>query len=272
MYKNFNITESEKEQILNRLKENGYGQPINEQNAPNKKSVAPQTKQSGDTELKQKWETLKELTNNWVRNVPIYISKTLPKTIIITTDINKQRDNFLGYHQQSNGAWRQMKVSFIRFESNVKAVTGDLYYRIMDIGNYNGDQDSNQFAEEINQKIPNNIDMFTQLDYQGPIGEPFLYCFPENIDTTTKFNLFKQFDPNIGDQLLKDLKDEWYENGTWEERKAEILKTINEVLVLMGRQKPAAPIQGQPTAPTQTQKPLNEGQELLKDVFNNIIK
>ena len=31
MYKNFNITESEKEQILNRLKENGYGQPINEQ-------------------------------------------------------------------------------------------------------------------------------------------------------------------------------------------------------------------------------------------------
>jgi len=31
MYKNFNITESEKEQILNRLKNNGYGQPINEQ-------------------------------------------------------------------------------------------------------------------------------------------------------------------------------------------------------------------------------------------------
>jgi len=31
MYKNFNITESEKEQILNRLKENGYRQPINEQ-------------------------------------------------------------------------------------------------------------------------------------------------------------------------------------------------------------------------------------------------
>ena len=29
MYKNFNITESEKEQILNRLKENGYGQPTN---------------------------------------------------------------------------------------------------------------------------------------------------------------------------------------------------------------------------------------------------
>ena len=28
MYKNFNITESEKEQIINRLKENGYGQPI----------------------------------------------------------------------------------------------------------------------------------------------------------------------------------------------------------------------------------------------------
>lgn len=29
MYKNFNITESEKEQILNRLKENGYKQPLN---------------------------------------------------------------------------------------------------------------------------------------------------------------------------------------------------------------------------------------------------
>jgi hypothetical protein len=29
MYKNFNITESEKEQILNRLKENGYKQPTN---------------------------------------------------------------------------------------------------------------------------------------------------------------------------------------------------------------------------------------------------
>ena len=42
MYKNFNITESEKEQILNRLKENGYGQPINEQNFPIPK---PTTKQ-----------------------------------------------------------------------------------------------------------------------------------------------------------------------------------------------------------------------------------
>jgi type VI protein secretion system component Hcp len=31
MYKNFTLTESEKEEILNRLKENGYGQPINEQ-------------------------------------------------------------------------------------------------------------------------------------------------------------------------------------------------------------------------------------------------
>jgi len=34
MYKNFNISESEKEQILNRLRENGYGQPINEQKTP----------------------------------------------------------------------------------------------------------------------------------------------------------------------------------------------------------------------------------------------
>jgi hypothetical protein len=44
MYKNFNITESEKEQILNRLKENGYGQPINEQQKslyqPGDRSVA----------------------------------------------------------------------------------------------------------------------------------------------------------------------------------------------------------------------------------------
>jgi len=31
MYKNFNLTESEKEQILNRLKQNGYRKPINEQ-------------------------------------------------------------------------------------------------------------------------------------------------------------------------------------------------------------------------------------------------
>jgi len=46
MYKNFNITESEKGQILNRLKENGYGQPINEQNvnpriAPPKQGTPP---------------------------------------------------------------------------------------------------------------------------------------------------------------------------------------------------------------------------------------
>ena len=34
MYKNFNISESEKEEILNRLRENGYGQPINEQKTP----------------------------------------------------------------------------------------------------------------------------------------------------------------------------------------------------------------------------------------------
>jgi hypothetical protein len=34
MYKNFNLTESEKEQILNMHKDHGYGQPLNEQSQP----------------------------------------------------------------------------------------------------------------------------------------------------------------------------------------------------------------------------------------------
>ena len=34
MYKNFKLTESEKEQILNMHKDHGYGQPLNEQNQP----------------------------------------------------------------------------------------------------------------------------------------------------------------------------------------------------------------------------------------------
>ena len=44
MYKNFNITESEKEQILNRLKENGYRQPTN------KKVISEQGEPEGELE------------------------------------------------------------------------------------------------------------------------------------------------------------------------------------------------------------------------------
>jgi hypothetical protein len=73
MYKNFNITESEKEQILNRLKENGYGQPINEQKA------RPSQTGGVSQELVKKINMLKEFLGVYLRGDETYVSKTHPE-------------------------------------------------------------------------------------------------------------------------------------------------------------------------------------------------
>jgi hypothetical protein len=75
MYKNFNITESEKEQILNRLKENGYGQPINEQGPPKDKTPPPGPKLPIDPKLNvaQNIQKLERLMRR--RLTPLEINK-----------------------------------------------------------------------------------------------------------------------------------------------------------------------------------------------------
>ena len=77
MYKNFNITESEKEEILNRLKENGYGQPINEQKKPpfNGKGGTPQPP-SKPTGLKYKIDPKLSVPEN-IKNAERTIGRPL---------------------------------------------------------------------------------------------------------------------------------------------------------------------------------------------------
>ena len=94
MYKNFNITESEKEEILNRLKENGYGQPINEQKT--------QTSQVAPTNT---LAIAKELLQNIIAGKRLFPIKTMPGYVgcMITNDPE------IGYKQYnvSDGSLRR---------------------------------------------------------------------------------------------------------------------------------------------------------------------
>jgi len=253
MYKNFNITESEKEQILNRLKENGYGQPINEQ------KVKPTQKPVANPELVKKWETLKELTNNLVSQVPAYVSKTLPNMIISNTTGENG-----GYHQQSNLQYRNIGVDTLTFNTtNKQVIHGKLKYSIEDRNSVDT-QDINQFAQDINKTMPSNINVYPTGYGTYNYGVTFMYSMTE-MNTATKLKLFQQIDPNAGEQIINDLKGLYYKSTDRE--RSELTKLSNELLVLTGKQQPAA--QGQ--QPTQ-QKPLNEGQEILKDVFKTLIK
>ena len=258
MYKNFNITESEREEILNRLKDNGYKQPISEQ------KVRPGQKPVVNAELSKKWETLKELTNNLINKVPAFVSKSLPNVIITNSGAYNGNE---GYHQQKDLQYRSVTVGTLTFNTtNKQIIHGRLIYSIED-RNMADVQDLNQFAQDINKTMPANINVYPTPYGTYNYGITFMYTLKE-MDNATKLKLFQQVDPNAGNQIVADLKNELARtnNPSDSNTRKELYSYINELGKLMGTQAPVA----QPAA-TQP-KPLQEAKDVLKNIFKKFIK
>lgn len=88
MYKNFNITESEKEQILNRLKENGYRQPL-------KKNILSE---QGERDNELDHNPIGELANHYV-----LLNKDKHGIFYLLRD--KNNGNF-GVYNRSSKSWQ----------------------------------------------------------------------------------------------------------------------------------------------------------------------
>jgi hypothetical protein len=254
MYKNFNITESEKEQILNRLKENGYGQPINEQKAPIKKPVANPTpnvqaplKLDNGQVVKMPFLKDQQTLEEFIRISSVDMeSAGIPSRSWLQGSLKNQKDAVADFQQKygSNPAE----------EGNIRAqIMSDSLYTIM----------ANVFESVLKWAAAMNLD-------------------GNKLSKSNK------------DVLLSGIK--YYDNSAYKDRHgrsiSDILKVYfdNEIAFVSenlmkwccdiidykikkfgGDQTQQQPVQGQPTT-TQPQKPLNEGQEILKDVFKTLIK
>jgi thiol-disulfide isomerase/thioredoxin len=307
MYKNFNITESEKEQILNRLKENGYGQPINEQKSkPSQIGGAAQ-------ELVKKLNMLKEFLGVYLSGVGTYISKTHPEYGVFMN--NKRTQNEL--NNQSPKSFRsiflQVKGSYyITNYVNFSVGTVGNADMVSKVGEENKPtivyylthskdlnelyQNLNKYPAETYAKVQTTygipdlvIEFYNQPSQAQPLHE-ILNNFEnkendikvfESIYPDFKKTLYNMYEytklsgiNNARNEMYKDRNDN--SRITKYETLVDYYKKEDDViknLLGMNPTAPAQPIQGQPTQPQpQPQKPLNEGQEILKDVFKSLLK
>jgi len=287
MYKNFNITESEKEQILNRLKENGYGQPINEQKT--------QTSQVAPTNA---LAIAKELLQNIIAGKHLFPIKTMPGYVgcIITNDPE------MGYHQYniSDGTLRRgVKVNAFKVGNGVvNVIFKEIKISDNSVLNYTSPKDeaaakateadcpdAASYLQYLNTTPPNGkLSKLNMIFEDGRFPDFELwrlthYCLAAGISVKEMLDVLKPFNPNIA----KDIVDGWSYNNVhynpnkgWDPSDIKIydqVKSFVDQPTTQGAQQP--PAQGQkPVTPTtpQTKKPLNEGQELLKDVFKTLIK
>ena len=286
MYKNFNITESEKEQILNRLKENGYGQPINEQKT--------QTSQVAPTNA---LAIAKELLQNIIADKHLFPIKTMPGYVgcIIT---NQPELGYKQYNIRDGSLRRRVTVNAFKVgNGTVNVIFKELKIGDDSVTNYDlkdevvakktqtNCPDAASYLQYLNTTPPNG--KLTKLDMifengQHPEFELWRlthYCLKAGVSIKEMLDLLKPFNSNIG----KDIIDGWSYNNNfysptkgWDDYDRKIYNQVKSVVdqpTTQGAQQP--PAQGQkpvtPTAP-QTQKPLNEGQEILKDIFKSLIK
>jgi len=307
MYKNFNITDSEKEQILNRLKENGYGQPINEQNAPKPspskkpvislpKGVNPNGKPN--MELVQKINTLKEFLKAYLSNVEAYVSPTHKEYGIMVN--NQKTKNYTenknpkmfqttfikvmgGYYQlisltfemgSPGGGTYEAKgggntIVGDLFESrdlnelyqNLNKYTPEIYSRVQSIG-FNPDLQINIYPQDITQKEYLH-QIFSWFENKEQDIKVFESVYPD-----FKKNLWSAYEYVKYTTLNKERKEMNTTNGYSErQQKSERYKgTVDyykkedgELKTLLGMN-------------PEQQKAINEGQEVLKDVFKTLFK
>ena len=330
MYKNFNLTESERKEILNRLKENGYGQPINEQNAPVNKPVAPQQTTGGNVpprskalrprpnmELVQKINTLKEFVNVFNNNVETYVSKAHVAEwgIMVNSRATKT------YRENGGTNPRSFEVLFLKVRGGTFTLNS-VIFQFSGAGNGSvrpvgenttivsdllESKDFNEFYQKLNKYTPEvwarmqttaettdlQLNILKQelttstllhyiLDYFDDVQkdmEVFETVYPKFRETLwnvyeyekyTALNKIRKEAEDAEDYTLRKQKNQSYQISLdyYKKRDPELKK----ILGMSPDQDKYTPAQGQQPAPQQAvKKPLNEGQEILKDVFSKMM-
>ena len=202
MYKNFNITESEKEQILNRLKENGYGQPSN-------KKVISEERHFSLDEISAHYEIRAE-----------------HGSIVV---LRSKNDRKYGIFNVKKGNW----------------VHGyDPKFDEADISLYTNEFEETFLLEKYQDETGNSFYVLMDINTQSEhmIGKIFIQSdFDEVMEGLTPVDTSDETLPKaVGDGGY----DEKYTDKVYEEDELD--------------------------EPQQT--PLNEGQEILKDVFKSLLK
>jgi len=297
MYKNFNLTESEKEQILNRLKENGYkkGKTPNNKDA---KEILVETYRSLINEQKTQTSQVaptnalaiaKEVLQNIIAGKHLFTLKTLPGYVgaYITNEPG------IPYEQEetSYGQIRRMvKINVFKVGSGVV----NIILKTLSIGDTSISQweakdeaaanltmtkcpDASSYLQYLNTTPPNGkLSKLNMTIENSPFPDFELwrlthYCVSAGVSVKEMLDVLKQFNPNIG----KDIIDNWFYNNAfyntskgWDDydRKIydQVKALVNQPEAPQGQQptvpqgqKPTAPQGQKPTAP-QGQKPINE--------------
>jgi len=288
MYKNFNITESEKEEILNRLKENGYGQPINEQ------SVKP-TQNGGTTQSYNALAVAKEVLQNIIAGKHIFPLKTVPGYVgaHITNDPGMPYEQVKTNYGEIR---RRVKINVFKVGNGVVNVMfKNLTIGDNSVSQYNGKDeaaanltntdcpDAASYLQYLNTTPPNgklsklnmSIDNYELGNFE--LWRLTHYCVAAGVSIKEMLDVLTPFNANIA----KDIVNGWSFNNVhyspnkgWDPNDQKLLEQVKAYTNQQNPQsvnKPTAPQGQQPVAP-QAKKPLNEGQEILKDVFKNLIK
>lgn len=225
----FTITESEREQIRG----------LYEQVArPSTKPVAKPTQGNND------WELLKELLNNYMKKVPMYVSKALPGKIIINDFKNPE----MGYKQNSSYQWRHVTVYMLTYDPKTKSSGfSSVTYYTDDTSQNILSQDINQFAQDINQKPPTGgIKHYgDQMPAIGKIESMWCNYIVQYVDPSFALNVLKQVDPNVG-QYLTTAIEGLINTSLNQSEKQRYTKYITQLNQIMGVS-PQQPNQVQPT-------------------------
>ena len=309
MYKIFNITESEKEQILNRLKENGYGKPINEQKAK------PSQMGNFTQELVKKINMLKEFLGVYLRGDETYISKSHPEYGVFV-------NNRVTQNELQNDNPKRFRTMFLSVKGSYY-ITNYVNFSIGTVGNVDmvskvGEEDKptivyylthskdlnelyqnlNKYSAEAYAKVQTTygitdlvIEMYNQPSSAIPLHEILNLFDNKQNDIKVFESVYPDFKKTLYNMYeytklstLNNARNEMYKDGndkskisTYNSYLDYYKKEDNELKNQLGMNPTVPtqtatqqqPVQGQPAQP---QKPLNEGQELLKDVFKSLLK
>ena len=263
MYKNFNITESEKEQILNRLKENGYRQPTN------KKVISEQPEGDGD-----------------YQNEFNMAYKVMGHDNLIMVTKDNRRDRFWGLLDRSNMKF----VLHPNYEmTNLDNINvADEEKLAMEFTNPNG----KKFYAILTQTHHKHdtVEIFSEEQFHelGHVIQPINEDV--ELDESSDEKYFAKHDKSpmgwtgSSNKLYKDLPDGDYDDESYDDfdtlhnTHPDFHKHYsgkrgepNDAKSMFGFEKEKhGPLRIK--RKRQMENPLNEGKEILKDVFKKLIK
>ena len=233
----------------------------------------------------------KEVLQNIIAGKHLFPIKTMPGYVgaHITNDPDMPYEqNILGDSTKS----RKIKINVFKVGNGVaNVIFKNLSIGDRSVNSYNAKDESDakatdtdcpdisSYLQYLNTTPPNgklsklnlSIDNYELGNFE--LWKLTHYCVSAGVSVKEMLDVLTPFSSNIA----KDIIDTWSfqnvnynPNKGWDPNDQKLLQQVKEYV-----NQPAAPAQGQkPVTPTtpQTKKPINEGQEILKDVFKSLIK